>query len=435
MLKENVVICILLTVSSLTLGSATDGDHVFFYNEFGSPAWETVNDWVKVGSSGYQSYFRLTSDVNCAEDSLYNEDPNKCNLRWYVPATVTVPAGTWCGYQFTVNNDIKEDIIRWYTKGFFQLPGSNTELRITDTQGNVLWSYGTSGWIDTYSGYFEPKTTIRVIVYQKNTATIWADNKAYCRLMRLYTKDIPKYFGYFMTVDDQMNNYYGSFENFTNLNHVFIKSSMTKAQVESVRDQFAVNNCKMLVECFWQFSPDKWDGNNLNISAWNALATKVEDSLDQIAAFYFDEPLWRGLSTEQLQIALDTIHDRFPNSRNMVNLAYTTVETMTWGTVPTVHCEWLAFDDYYDGISYVEDLLEIVKYYKASWQKIFLYVPSSTCCNIPASDSTLASWSNQYYDMANNDPEVIGLIGFLAEGVVNLPLTFDAQEEIGTRIK
>ncbi|MFI4911505.1 MAG: hypothetical protein ACIAQZ_07545 [Sedimentisphaeraceae bacterium JB056] len=448
-MKTKILFLILAVVSMpvVSYGKASDGDHVFFYNQYGSPAFETINDWTKIGSAGYSTYFSLNSDVDCVEDAVSTESL-KTRLDWTVPTSQTVPAGTWCGYEFTIPSGVKENILRWYTAGRYNI-GTGAEVRLLDENDNIVWTYSDTGtWVNNYSNTFQPTEKVKLIVYQASSGYLWSGQYFYARLMQMYTQDIPKYFGYYFTNTPSADYYEDSscdISEFTNLNHVMV-SSMTAAQVSALAARYSANGCKMLIDTRWQF----FDGSgNLLPQAtrelqWSILWDKIEPVLSSVGGMYLiDEPVNRGVSYSDLQTCITEIKADYSGPILAV-YAYPTIENLTWGVIPT-NIDWVGVDKYSCSFTDIVDLVDNLETYLASWQYIFL-VPQATtfksCSSVANSsleveDWQVHNWSWDYWDLANGDPRIVGMLSFLVEDMIdcNMTLTQSAQSDIGTKIK
>jgi hypothetical protein len=367
---------------------------------------------------------------------VVSTESSKTKLQWSVPSTVTVPAGTWCGYEWTIPESVQENVIRWYTAGYYNIP-STTELRLINNLDQILWTFtGEQGWVNNYSNVFAPSDTIRLILYQKQAARIWAGNKVYTKLMHMYTQNIPKYFGYYFTIQGN-NDYFDDVKNFTNLNHYLVSD----ANISDLNNECISNGTQMLIHVNWQFLPEYFTGDTLTTTIhWNQLKAKCTngsgDFYSGIAAFYCDEPYWRGMTPGQVQTMIDTIKDSWsPCPRVMLNYARPTIDSGQG--IPT-NCDWVSFDYYgkvYGDHPSVESYKNIMKSRKTSSQKLFLLPPATQSYGINYTDDELRWMSWDYYDLANDDPEIIGLLGFLVPDVLYLDLTKTAHINIGNTIK
>ncbi len=436
-----------LSFSAATFGASNDGDHVFFYNQFGSPAFETINDWVVIGSPGYENYFSLNSDVDCVEDAVDVAGLNT-RLDWTVPYTQTVPAGTWCGYEFTIPSGVKENIIRWYTAGRYNI-GTGAEVRLIDEYDNIIWSYDDTGtWLDTYSDFFSPTEKVRLIVYQNTAGYLWAGQYFYAQLMQMTTQDIPEYFGYYFVNSargDFFENVNYDISGFTNLNHVML-NSMSVAEVAALAGRYAAKGCKMMVDTRWQF----FDGNGdllplaTRQAQWALLWSKIQPVIDSVGGLYLiDEPVINGASTADLYTAISEIKNDYSGPLLAV-YSYVTVEQLGWGVIPT-NIDWVGVNKFSCDFADIESLVATLEEFLPAWQKIFL-VPQATTyqpCSYIASqelecyDWQVHNWSWEYWKLANENPKIVGLMCHVLEDMIGCDMTLsqEAQSAIGTKVK
>jgi hypothetical protein len=157
----------------------------------------TINDWTKVGSAGYETYFNLVSNVDNPNDTL---DPYaQTNDTWLrieaaaAPSPNTVPAGTWAGYEWSVPEGVNEEVISAWLPGYFNFLTGSMELRITDVNENVLWSASpTADWVDL-SPTFDNVDTLRIIAYATADHNLWGSgNFLFANPIYLNTETIPE---------------------------------------------------------------------------------------------------------------------------------------------------------------------------------------------------------------------------------------------------
>jgi len=160
---------------------------LFRYNQFNG--YETINDWVKIGSPGYEQYMVLPSLTDTVPDTVASGYRTmECQLFVAPVATQVIPAGTWAGYEWTVPAEYDKVIIKWFCNGWDGWDPANVQMRLTDGEENVLWTWNTQGWVTMAEPLVLPiKTrTIRFIVYQVNTHNEFATSNASVYFMNMY---------------------------------------------------------------------------------------------------------------------------------------------------------------------------------------------------------------------------------------------------------
>jgi len=449
------LLIVLFTSGIQVYGKASDGTLNFYYDQWGSPGFETINDWVKVGSSGYETYFSLDSLTSCTEDAVSSAGL-KTQLKISVPATKTVPAGTWAGYEFTLPNSSiypYEDIIRMFTGGYYNLP-STTQLRLTDAAGNVLWTYSTLGWINTTTPYFLPgKNIVRLIVYQTAAANVWAGNYAYTELMRLDTQQRPTWFGYYH-VDTQFGNGVWQVWDYTNIAHIDLYKYSNLADLDTLAEQYKSHKIKMLVDTIGVFFntayPQRlWDQATIDWR-WAYLRDRIERvrqhnsvDFDIIAGFYIsDEPFWNGALYNDVYNVSACVKAWYPQYPTMITEAYVMLDDPQYTSLSIPpNIDWVGFDKY---LTSGQNFDSVIPWYLArlkakltSSQAIWLVPQAMTgpTLGMPVvSDTTLRDWQYKWYDLARSDSQIHGMLCFTYPYVFDVPLTRGAHQLIGPQL-
>jgi hypothetical protein len=165
------VVCVATTNTAFGLHQYAAG-YGFLWDQW---LFNTINDWSRVGSAGYETYFNLPSEVDCSEDYLdagtyfLPENHFKISLDIESAGEVVVPAGAWAGYEFTVPGTLPLEYINggWLPlPGYFAFETDSMEIQITDGDGNVLWSSAPAqGWMNTVYTLdtFASSRTFRII--------------------------------------------------------------------------------------------------------------------------------------------------------------------------------------------------------------------------------------------------------------------------------
>lgn len=166
------VIVVGLVSVSQTLGNATYDSLTgkYFYDMWTK---QTINDWTKVGAAGYGSELTLSSTTEMAANTSTLPFPGvETSLVVETPATVAVSSGMWAGYQWSAPAGRK--ITQFYAAGLFNFDASTYELRLTDGDGNLLWTLPSGGWFAATTPVFAPVDAIRLILYQNQPWSVWA---------------------------------------------------------------------------------------------------------------------------------------------------------------------------------------------------------------------------------------------------------------------
>lgn len=169
---------------------------------------------------------------------------------------------------------------------------------------------------------------------------------------------------------------------------------------------------------------DRWD---TFVSTNNFIADP-----NNLGGFYLgEEPFWNSITAEELKLASDYIKSTVPSVPIFVVEAYPTINEMV---VPT-STDWVGFDHYFvadplNNTTYQSELA-ILKSKITNDQKIMLildahYLPfAHGSSGIAKADMDVVARS--YYDLANSDPQIIGIIGY------HWPSGFEFDSVVGAR--
>jgi hypothetical protein len=180
---------------------------------------------------------------------------------------------------------------------------------------------------------------------------------------------------------------------------------------------------------------------------WQKLANAVAPYLDKIAAFYvLDEPQWRGATPASIQTSAQLIKSTFPGKKVMMIEAGPKVTSAL--VIPSA-VDWVGFDWYCQPFTTIQQKLSTLESITASSkQGLFLVpedAPQSNCATVAGhkTDADIAAIQRQYYNLAVQNPRVVGLLDFgfwtspawtSGKGSATLPLTVDANERFAARI-
>jgi hypothetical protein len=170
---------------------------------------------------------------------------------------------------------------------------------------------------------------------------------------------------------------------------------------------------------------------------WETLVAAIGSRIEKVGAFYLlDEPQWHGASVAQLETAAQTIKRTFPTIPVMMVEAGPMV-TATLQIPAAV--DWVGFDWYCQPFSTVEHTLATLSGRIHPNQSLYLLMESAVLPECGgqaghATDAQIAALQNEYFRLAQSNPQVIGLLafGFWTSGLssAQLPLTVAAHEAI-----
>ncbi len=183
---------------------------------------------------------------------------------------------------------------------------------------------------------------------------------------------------------------------------------------------------------------------------WAKLAAAARPYLSGIAAFYvLDEPQWRGATSAEVATSAQLIKQTFPGTKVMMIEAGPEITPSL--TIPA-SVDWVGFDWYCQPFTTIEQKLATLQSLlpAGSGQRIFLMpedAPLSACAGVTGhkTDSDIAALQWDYFNLAEQNPRVIGLMNFGfwtspawtgsgGTGASSLPLTVDANERVAARV-
>ncbi len=169
---------------------------------------------------------------------------------------------------------------------------------------------------------------------------------------------------------------------------------------------------------------ERWD----EFTETNLLSTNSK----YIASFYIgEEPFWNGIPAEEFTEACDFLDARFPDIPLLMVEAYAAIDEMK---IPE-SVDWVGFDHYFiKDPSTDEDYqreLKVLLDAKTNEQKIFLILDAH---HLPVfhnlggiTKNNLDEVARNYYEVANSNKEIIGIIGYF------WPSGFDFPTSLGAR--
>lgn len=169
---------------------------------------------------------------------------------------------------------------------------------------------------------------------------------------------------------------------------------------------------------------------------WNAFASINRSVLtaSRIGSFYVgEEPTWNGISFEELNTVINLLYEEFPSIPTMVIEAAPALNDLQ---IPE-NTDWIGFDRYFikdpNTNPNFQEKWQLLKSKRSDpSQKIMVimdshYIPSvhGSLGNISLQE--MGEVADNYYGLAKQDEDVIGILGYF------WPNGFDAPESIGAR--
>ncbi len=205
-------------------------------------------------------------------------------------------------------------------------------------------------------------------------------------------------------------------------------------------------------------TPDPAQGSGMKFSLhpeyqerWKqfVVTNNLLDDSTSIAAFYIvDEPVWNGVSPEDLKLASEVVKASFPLIPTAIVEAPDAIAALQ---VPT-SIDWIGFDHYavpdpQSDPTFSAELALLKSMRSRHSQRILLVMDAQWLPfygDAGYADSAMGAVAARYYDLARADPEIIGIIGYLwpgglddprQKGARNLPQNvIDEHQRIGRAI-
>lgn len=185
---------------------------------------------------------------------------------------------------------------------------------------------------------------------------------------------------------------------------------------------------------------------------WNKFKTVNKDVLDPdaVASLYvMDEPVWNGVTYDELDSLVRLLKADLPTVPLMVVEAYSVLDKFR--VPPAV--DYVGFDRYSifaprTDARYLANLAALASKLSSPSQRMFLVIDDQWLAQYGTMGVTpekMARTIQDYYDIAKETPRVVGLLGYLWPGgwdektqlgVRNMPAAIqDLNRQIGTQIK
>jgi hypothetical protein len=239
----------------------------------------------------------------------------------------------------------------------------------------------------------------------------------------------------------------------SNLNWVTVSDASGYATGVKTLDGCAPGTC--VVNTGFEFFSCDSAGNNCHLysnyaARWAAEAAAVRPYLSKIAAFYIlDEPQLHGATAADINTSAELIKSTFPGVKVMMIEAGPKVTSAL--SIPA-SVDWIGFDWYCQPFTTIQAKLSTLEALipASSPQRFFLMpedAPLPACAGVSghATDADIATLQQQYFNLAQQNPRVIGLMNFGfwtspawtsagGTGASELPLTVTANERVAARI-
>ena len=252
------------------------------------------------------------------------------------------------------------------------------------------------------------------------------------------TTDHLEYFGYYWGVSKVFGDHSDDFYLHTNfVNTDSSLCSITKAANNGL--QAVVNVGDVFLRCVGGgcIRPDYQE-------SWDNYADKIDRFVkdgDVLGFYPFDEPFMWDIPIRDQELVLDTIKERFPDTQIWVTFAFFSVNPLM--EIPYDYDVIAITPDY--GSFSVNDYAEHInklKWALQPWQKIIITGDGLSFNENPTEkeQEKKAKIAFDYFELAQCDPDVIGIWAFLWpdfnnwSGVESMPIVEDAFSEIGKNI-
>lgn len=276
---------------------------------------------------------------------------------------------------------------------------------------------------------------------------VFACSKPYCSDL---TEPSLRYFGYGLVDcghDDPSDttaegNYIAEVASFTNVAQMCVYGPTENIQSRlKLMSRNGVAALLSVQAVFFAGTPDPTQGSGMKFSLhpkyrerWKqfVLNNGLHEYHSSIAAFYIvDEPVWNGVSPEDLRLASDSVKASFPSVPTAIVEAPGGIEALQ---VPT-SIDWIGFDHYavprpHTDATFRAELALLKSRRSRPSQKILLVMDAQWLPfygEAGYAESDMAAVATSYYDLARSDPEVIGIIGYLWPGGLDDPLQKGAR--------
>lgn len=153
---------------------------------------------------------------------------------------------------------------------------------------------------------------------------------------------------------------------------------------------------------------------------------KLAQNISKVGAFYVvDEPVWNGVSFQDLKTASDAIKASFPTVVTAIVEAAPALANLKVPTsIDVIGFDHYAIPDPQTDLVFQNELAILKSKRSAPWQKIMLvmdaqWLPFYGEAGYP--ESYMANVATSYYNIAKADPEIIAILGYTWPGGFGSP--------------
>ncbi len=170
---------------------------------------------------------------------------------------------------------------------------------------------------------------------------------------------------------------------------------------------------------------------------WNDLVTTNNLTINHsmVQAFYVgEEPTWSSISYLELKAATDYIEATIPQIPVLVIESYPVICSLQ---IPTT-VDWIGFDHYFikdpkNSVVFLDELSMLKSKFSSASQKVVLVLDAHFILGLHfdyggIAESEMKNVATSYYDLAQSDPDVIGLLGYFWPGGFDDPSAKGARE-------
>ncbi len=239
-----------------------------------------------------------------------------------------------------------------------------------------------------------------------------------------------RYFGYWGTAGFlEGKNFLDEIE-LNTINVAHIQAIAEPAKMKSYFESAKKKDIKLIVDVFWWFYGPNGTKNangtaglalrSDRVQAWATFKQIAAGYEDQIAYFYFDEPILKGVSEFDFRAVTKFLKSEFPQKKVMTVLAYTSFTKANDSYLEYVDA--IGFDYYYtfEGTSfetYKAKYVDFLKLVRPN-QEVWLIPESYSTSNKP---NEIMQVLDSYLRFGAIRPEVVGVLPFLYHNNPEVP--------------
>jgi hypothetical protein len=258
-----------------------------------------------------------------------------------------------------------------------------------------------------------------------------------------------KYFGYYSTDADQVSTNLTKIKNLQNSNVAVVNYNPTT--VSSMLTNATSNNLKIALHVspfLFDYSVKPTVLRSDYLTLISQMQTSIGTKINQVYAFYFDEPIWQGVSKNDFRNVSSALRNTFVNTGVMtveavaplkIGIPYTSPYNISNVYVDSSYLEFVTDTgfDYFvyscQSLDFIhQNLLNTLASVATLNQKLWLVPDSAINLSCTNSAQNLNGALTYYYNIANNNPRVIGLMNWSHSSYLNSQ-TIEQIGYVGTR--